>query len=151
LLRGGRGTELLFLHTTRYRLDRPLLLRFEESHSHATQHLLYEPAGSEARLLHRAATLVLVDDEISTGRTLVNLAVAFRRVNPHLKAVHILSITNWLSWAQRAEMIAEIGLPTHFHSLLYGRFTFEPNAAFDPGPVPDVTGGGLLKDHCLPP
>ena len=43
LRRSGRD-DVLFLHTTRYRLNRPLALTFDESHSHATEHLLYEPA-----------------------------------------------------------------------------------------------------------
>ena len=143
--------DVLFIHSTRYRLNRPLALGFEESHSHATAHLVYEPADLDhARLFRNARSLVLVDDELSTGRTLVNLAAAYRRINPGPRSVHLVCLTDWMSERRRAEIAAEIGLPTFVHSLLEGSFHFEPDPAFDPGPIPDVTGGGDLKDAYLP-
>src|SRR3712207_8844377 len=42
-LRQSGRTDVLFLHTTRYHLSRARALRFEESHSHATEHQLYLP------------------------------------------------------------------------------------------------------------
>lgn len=142
--------DMLFQHTTRYRLNRPLLLDFQESHSHATQHLLYEPAEpAHAALLSDAKSLVLVDDELSTGRTLVNLATACRRRLPRLREVHLVCLTDWLGPRRRAELSAEIGLPTTVHSLLAGQFSFEPDPAFDPGTPPDVSGRGDLKDGFL--
>jgi hypothetical protein len=147
--RTGRQ-DLLFLHTTRYRLSCPQALTFDESHSHATEHLLYEPTEREhAELFRRAKTLVLVDDEISTGRTLANLASAFHGTNGNLAAVHLVSLTDWLGPPDRAECVRRIGLPTTFHSLLQGSFDFAPNPAFDPGPIPDVTGGGEYKNLFL--
>ncbi|MCI0462541.1 MAG: phosphoribosyltransferase family protein [Gemmataceae bacterium] len=150
LLRLMGGDELLFLHTTRYRLSRPLALTFEEGHSHATQHLLYEPANPDHLALFRSArSLVLVDDEISTGRTLANLAAAYRQLNPHLEAVHLVSITDWLAPQNRHEVMARAGVPVSFHSLLSGRFAFTPDADFDPGPIPNADGPGDCKDEHL--
>src|SRR5690606_9219758 len=101
-----------FLHSTRYRLRQPLALRFEESHSHATEHLLYEPLEPAHRdLFHRAKCLVLIDDEISTGRTLTNLARAYRREHSRLETVCFVSITDWLTADRRLEIIREIGVP----------------------------------------
>jgi hypothetical protein len=149
LARTGRD-DLLFLHTTRYRLDRPPALRFEESHSHATEHLLYEPACPEAaRVFREARTLVLIDDELSTGRTLANLAAAYRRVNPALRQVALVSITDWLGVAGWTRVARQVGVPTTFHSLLRGTFVFEPDPTFDPGPLPDVVGRGDAKDRWL--
>jgi hypothetical protein len=149
LARTGRD-DLLFLHTTRYRLERPVALHFEESHSHATEHLLYEPAEpGDARLFREAQALVLVDDEISTGRTLVNLARAYRRLNGALRSVHLVSITEWLGARRRAEVADSVGLPTSFHSLHRGSFAFEADPDFDPGPIPDVVGRGDRKDAYL--
>ena len=148
--RTGRHDHL-FLNTTRYRLQHPQALSFDESHSHATEHLLYEPTGREhAELFRRAKTLVLVDDEISTGRTLAKLASAFRTVSSNLAAVHLVCLTDWLDAADRIACVERIGLPTTFHSLLQGHFEFIPNAAFDPGPIPNVIGVGDGKDFCLP-
>ncbi len=141
-----RRPDALFLHTTRYRLSRPLAFGFEEPHSHAPDHLLYEPDDD---LFRRAESLVLVDDEISTGRTLLNLAAAYRRLNPRLAAVQLVCLTDWLG-PRRAALAADLGVPVVVHSLLRGGYTFDPDPAFDPGPAPDVTGRGDLKDALLP-
>jgi hypothetical protein len=146
-----RRDDALFLHTTRYRLDRPPLLTFEESHSHAPEHLLHEPADADGRrLLHQAVTLVLVDDELSTGRTLAGLARACRGLSRALAAVHIVCLTDWLGPARRRELAEQIGLPTHCHSLLRGRFVLQADPAFEPGAVPDVAGRPQAKDAYLP-
>ena len=52
---------------------------FTEEHSHATDHLLL-PA--EAGLLRGGRPLVLVDDELSTGRTALNTIAALHRAAP---------------------------------------------------------------------
>ena len=73
----ARRNDAVFLATTRHALGLPLLGSFHEEHSHATLHLLHEPAdGATAAMVRGARSLVLVDDEMSTGRTLVNLARA---------------------------------------------------------------------------
>lgn len=57
------------LHSTRRRVPGVAALAFEEEHSHATSHLLL-PENPD--LLGGGRTLVLVDDELSTGRTVLN-------------------------------------------------------------------------------
>jgi hypothetical protein len=149
LTRTGRR-DLLFLHTTRYRLDRALALSFEESHSHATEHLLYEPSDPHhAGLFRTAQTVVLVDDEVSTGRTLANLTSTYCRLNPRLASVQVVSLTDWLSPERRGEFDNLVGVPVEFHSLLRGRFAFEEDARFDPGAIPNVSGRGDAKDAYL--
>jgi Phosphoribosyl transferase/TRSP domain C terminus to PRTase_2 len=151
LLESTGRQDVLFLHTTRYRLNRSLAFSFDETHSHAPEHLLYQPADPEdARLFRSARTLVLVDDEISTGRTLVNLARACIATNPHICSVRLVSITDWLPPGRRAEVCAHLGLPVSFDHLLRGTFTFEPNPEFHPGPIPEVNGSASHKDAVLP-
>jgi len=150
LLRQTGRRDVLFLHSTRYRLAQPLALTFHESHSHAAEHLVYFPSASALReLFDHARNLVLVDDELSTGQTIVNLARELLKVQPHVDAVHFVSITDWLSGDRRAQIAVELGRPVRFHSLLSGHFQFEPDATFDPGPIPDVVGAGNLKDGIL--
>jgi hypothetical protein len=56
-----------YLHSTRRAVPGVALLgRFDEAHSHATEHLLL-PA--DPAWLQRDAPLILVDDELTTGRT----------------------------------------------------------------------------------
>ncbi|MFC6881200.1 MULTISPECIES: phosphoribosyltransferase family protein [Actinomadura] len=52
---------------------------FEEEHSHATSHLLLPADPGE---LDRDVPLVLVDDELSTGRTVLNTIRALHAVRP---------------------------------------------------------------------
>jgi adenine/guanine phosphoribosyltransferase-like PRPP-binding protein len=52
---------------------------FEEEHSHATSHLLLP---EDPTLLCRPGPLVLVDDELSTGRTALNTIAALHALRP---------------------------------------------------------------------
>ncbi|HEX8622649.1 MAG TPA: phosphoribosyltransferase domain-containing protein [Allosphingosinicella sp.] len=116
-LRGG------FLHSTRQRIDAPLLGRFEEPHSHASAHLLYRPADID---LAAVRSLVVVDDEISTGTTLVNLARALAPALPRCGAVVAAALTDWSGsdgWLQRMPW------PARCVSLLSGRLDWTPDCA----------------------
>lgn len=88
-LRGGNSH---YLHSTRQEIDAPLLCRFDEPHSHATAHLIYRPQSLE---LSRVRTLVLIDDEISTGTTLVNLGAAIAGHLPALERIAVAALTDW--------------------------------------------------------
>jgi len=141
--------DLLFLHSTRYKLRQPLLSTFEESHSHATSHLLYQPADPvDADLFARCRSLVLVDDEASTGATFVALTAACKRHMPHLSRVVCVTITDWMGAERQAAIRAAMPVETGFVSLLDGAYGFQPSDA--PPPVmPDVTGNSDLKDHLI--
>ncbi len=150
--RGSTGREdLLFLHSTRYRLEgHRLLSTFEESHSHATGHLLYQPAApTDAALFTACRTLVLVDDEASTGATFVALAEACRRHMPDLCRVVCVTLTDWMGEEKRENLCQEMPVPTTFVSLLEGSYTFAASDAAPPR-MPNVTGNGGSKDALLP-
>lgn len=69
-----------YLHSTR--LLTPgveVVATFEEGHSHATTHLL-QPA--DPGWLRPGVPLVLVDDELSTGRTIISTIAALHTVSP---------------------------------------------------------------------
>lgn len=138
------GQDATFQHTTRYLARRPLLLRFDEPHSHAPAHLVYDP-GDRAR---QARELVLVDDELSTGTTLQNLAAAWAELHPHLERVVLVSLTDWCG--RRDDLSAALGLPTEFVSLLRGSFGFTSAPDWQPPVLPAVTGNGADKTALLP-
>lgn len=147
-LRSSGRDDLLFIHSTRYRLGPTL--DFREPHSHATEQLLHLPPDPAAKRRFAATrTLVLIDDEVSTGTTLVNLAKACREVQGGLEHVVIVSLKDWLGTHRRAELSDAIGLPTDVLSLLRGRFSFEPDPGFRPDPI-DVNGSGGAKNAYLP-
>jgi adenine/guanine phosphoribosyltransferase-like PRPP-binding protein len=65
-----------YLHSTRRTVPGiPARAAFEEAHSHATRHLLL-PADPD--VLRRPGPIVLVDDELSTGRTALNTIAALQ-------------------------------------------------------------------------
>jgi len=74
----GRRTtrdDLVYLHTTRHPVAGYEALAFEERHSHGPSQVLCVPGATPAGERWRAArTLVVVDDEVTTGLTAAALA-----------------------------------------------------------------------------
>jgi hypothetical protein len=133
-LRAHPGREALFIHSTRYRVGDGDLIEFEEAHSHAPRQFLHLPPPGPAReLLTRAATLVLVDDEASTGNTFLNLTHACRRINPHIARVHLAAITNFMGAEATAGLSARFGLPVSLGAPLSGTYRFTPGQLADGG------------------
>jgi len=73
---------------------------FEEEHSHATSHLLL-PADTAP--LDRDVPVVLVDDELSTGRTVLNTIEALHAVRPRSHYV-LAALVDLRAPADRARM-----------------------------------------------
>ncbi|WP_327269657.1 phosphoribosyltransferase [Streptomyces sp. NBC_01218] len=98
-----------YLHSTRRPV--PGVVRaggFEESHSHATSHLLLP---EDPALLAGPGTLVLVDDEFSTGNTVLNTIRALHDLYPRERYV-IVALADMRSAGDRgrlAEFADEIG------------------------------------------
>lgn len=87
-----------YLHSTRRPV--PGVVRaggFEESHSHATSHLLLP---EDPALLASPGTLVLVDDEFSTGNTVLNTIRALHDLYPRERYV-IVALADMRSPADR--------------------------------------------------
>lgn len=143
--------DLLFIHSTRYRLaSHRLLSTFEESHSHATGHLIHEPSEpGDAELFAACRTLVLVDDEASTGSTFVALAASCRRLMPDMSLIICVTITDWMGEGRRKEICSVMPAQTEFISLLEGSYSFVASDA-PPPKMPDVTGDGGFKDSLIP-
>lgn len=144
--------DLVFIHSTRYRLDREIALEFVESHSHATDHIVYLPQEKEhRRLFERARSLVIVDDEASTGNTLVNLSRACCSRIQSLEQVRAVVITDWRSQNSRAANRQSIPVDFDTVSILDGEYSFKPNPDALIAVMPPVTGNGELKDFILEP
>ncbi|WP_411126237.1 phosphoribosyltransferase [Streptomyces sp. x-19] len=98
-----------YLHSTRRPVPGvPHAAGFEEEHSHATAHLLLP---EDRALLAGDGPLVLVDDEFSTGRTVLNTLRALHARHPRRRYV-VVALVDMRSAADRArlaEFAAELG------------------------------------------
>ena len=147
----GGLQNALFLQTTRYHLSGIERLEFEEAHSHATDFFLYYPVKPDYRKQFlNADTLVLIDDEISTGKTFLRLIKAYQGVNLRLRKVFIVSLVNFAHPDDRAALETQAGVAVEWVCLRQGLLHFEDsqNAAIDQISV-NVSGNGACKKHLL--
>jgi hypothetical protein len=97
LVRDGLAAPT-YLHTTRFELEAPPLLAVEESHSHATSHRLYH---RDPQALAGDGEVVLVDDEVTTGRTMLNIIAEVHARHPRDRYV-VAVLLDWRDAAARA-------------------------------------------------
>lgn len=116
----------VFLHTTRYRIEGVKFIEFQESHSHAPSQYLHVPNSEPAiSRFFSARSLVLIDDEISTGNTFENLAKACIGLMPSIQRVHMACITDFMGSELRSNLDERFGVPTSVSSLVHGEWSFE--------------------------
>lgn len=143
--------DALFMQTTRYVLQGHDYLAFEEAHSHATDFFLYYPEQAAHRHTFKTArTLVLVDDEISTGKTFLRLIKAYQAVNPQLEKVVIVSLVNFAHATDRRFLETESGVAVEWVCFREGELSFDDshNAALDDITI-NVSGNGACKKPLL--
>ena len=137
-----------------------LLTTFSEDHSHASQHLIYQSAdkATQAQLL-ASKTLIMVDDEASTGNTCVNVVTALRNAGlDQLQQVHLTTLVDWSLNQQQdsgdvvSDQIAK-RLPNikfQRHHLLSGAWTWADAPNPEPITMPSVdtteAGSHMLGD-----
>lgn len=133
--------DAAYIHTTREEMIGVVpAFVFEEEHSHATSHKVYAPPG----MLEEAEVIVLIDDEISTGNTLMNLIAALNAQYPEKKYIS-LSILDWRSDSQqqKLEMMAkDQNLEIDVLSLQRGEFVLHHSESPDEGEIRLLEGGG---------
>lgn len=117
--------QATYIHSTReYISDITPDIQFEEEHSHATAHRCY---ALEREALEGSTPLVLVDDEITTGNTTLNIIRDIQRNFPR-KQYYIASLLDWRTEEdeRRFETLeAELGIVITPLSLLKGRICIE--------------------------
>jgi hypothetical protein len=100
-----------------------ILARFEEGHSHAASHMLQVSAEVEA-LLPAMRSLVIIDDECSTGGTFVEAARALVTALPGIAGVHCASLTDWSAGG----FLPRMPRPAAAHALITGTLEWTPGA-----------------------
>ncbi|ANU09851.1 adenine/guanine phosphoribosyltransferase [Planococcus antarcticus DSM 14505] len=142
--------EAAFIHTTREEIvgTTPSFV-FEEEHSHATSHKVYAPSG----MLEEAETIVLIDDEISTGNTLLNLVCALDDQFPG-KNYASLSILDWRNAGQKEKMkkiTSDRNISLKVLSLMAGEFNLvHSKAPEEPELISLNATGSRMLDAELP-
>ena len=128
--------DSVYLVSTRHPTGSELFARFEEEHSHASSHLLHLPQDPKTReLMLTARSLVLVDDEASTGNTFINLSKALAEAGlSNIERLVTVTLTDWSQDAVRKEL----GQHVTSVSLLDGRYTFDEDPTADLPEMPEV-------------
>ena len=136
--------DLLYLSTTRHPVAGREWVSFSEGHSHATAHHVMAPTSCEL-LSGPAKTLVLVDDETTTGNTFAALFKAVDDGGVDVKRVLLLTLTDW-SNGRAAQAIAELcpGIPVDAFSLVRGEWRWEQDAKAALPAVPVWAGEATL-------
>ena len=103
------GPDCAFLTTTREAGEGPGWVRFLEEHSHAAEQKLW--GGDLDALLQETDTVLFVDDEISTGKTLRNMVAQLTRRWPVLgeKTLVAASLLNRVT-PEQEEALADAGI-----------------------------------------
>lgn len=129
-------SDSVYLISTRHPLGTDLFARFEEEHSHASAHLIHMPVDPEIReAMLQARSLVLVDDEASTGKTFVNLHRALVEAGlSKIERIVTCVLTDWSAGAVRKT----IGESATAVSLMQGSYQFHENPAAPLPEMPDV-------------
>ena len=100
-----------------------VLCRFEEGHSHAASHMV-QVAGAIEALLPQARSLVIIDDECSTGSTFVEAAEALTAALPQIERIAVASLTDWSGGG----FLPGMARPASAHSLIAGTLHWTPGA-----------------------
>ena len=147
-----RYPNALLLNSTRHAQHNEdntetLLTTFSEDHSHASQHLIYQSADKaiQAQLL-ASKTLIMVDDEASTGNTCVNVVTALRNAGlTELEQVHLTTLVDWSLNQNQAQADVDDNISArlpnidfHRHHLLSGAWTWTDAPNPEPITMPSV-------------
>ncbi|MEO7692237.1 MAG: phosphoribosyltransferase domain-containing protein [Sphingomonas sp.] len=130
------SARAIYLQTSRQALsDARTIASFEEGHSHATTHLVQISDADVSEMAGSARTLIIVDDECSTGQTFIACAEAMRAALPRLERIETCCITDWSDGA----FVSRMPLETAGHALLYGAMDWTPAQRHAPATLGDAS------------
>ena len=129
--------SVLYLSTTRHPVADLGWVGFSEGHSHATAHHVMDPPGQQL-CSGGPVTLVLVDDETTTGTTFAALFRALRHGGLPIGRVLLLTFTDWSAGAA-VQAISDLApdLSVGAFSLMRGRWSWDRDPA---AALPSVPG-----------
>ena len=133
------GQNAIFLTTTRHPVESlPILGLFLEEHSHAQdQFILSSHDVMKHQHILNSKTLILVDDEMSTGKTFRNLILSLQKSG--LAQVERIILVSLVNWAEQHLVTDDLGVPVEVVSLLQGHWQWQENHNKIAVEMPDVS------------
>ena len=114
-----KNEKKLYVHTTRLKLPFEKLLTFNEDHSHAPVHYIYAPQQAKHKIaLSKIRNILIIDDEVTTGRTIENLKKQLVSIFPNAN-VSSLCIVKW-------EVKNNLDINQNIKALEYPQFFLPP-------------------------
>ena len=97
--------DCVYIHTTREEFSGDFIY-FSEEHSHAVEQKLY--AENLSKYIARSKEIIFIDDEISTGKTLINIAEQLKAEIPETVGKEFIaaSIINRVSSENEARLLS---------------------------------------------
>ena len=126
-----QDNEVYFQHTTRHKLEEELWFTVDEEHSHAVNHLFYKPSPDLYEAIIKSKKLVIVDDEITTGRT---IKVFLLQILPYLADLEEIVITYIVDLIALKNHLQDLNLdiPIRYVSLVKANITLKKDPEFNP-------------------
>lgn len=136
------GREGFYIESTRRATGSPIALRFSESHSHATAHLIHLPAPEDdpCDWLSHAGHVAIIDDEATTAATAAGLACALRAWRPKTPFLATLAVI--LRWKPDEDTPLELD---DVDSIAEGRFEFTASEDFPNAPPASHSVDSLVR------
>ncbi|PKH02012.1 hypothetical protein CXF72_13870 [Psychromonas sp. MB-3u-54] len=135
--------NVYFQHTTRHKLNRPLWFSVDEAHSHAVNHMFYAPKTELLEGITQSKRLVIVDDEITTGRTIKLLISGLLKYLMNIDEIVIISLVNLVDRKQNLS-ITDFNIPIRYVSLMEAQISMVKKESFKPE-LPKNADTGLCE------
>ncbi|OQY09015.1 MAG: hypothetical protein B6I28_03740 [Fusobacteriia bacterium 4572_132] len=116
-----------YIHTTRENINEEPIFDFKEEHSHATDHKVF---SQNKAFFENENQIVLVDDEITTGKTVLNIIKEIQKKYPR-QSYSILTLLDWRTEEHKKkyiEMANKLGIKINVYSLISGNVKVEGKA-----------------------
>ena len=136
-----QNNEIYFQHTTRHKLDAELWFTVDEEHSHAVNHMFYKPSPDLYDAIIKSKKLVIIDDEITTGRTIKVFLLQILPYLTDLEEIVITSIVDLMATENHLKDL-DIDIPIRYISLVKANITLEKDPDFNPT-LPNKVNSGL--------
>jgi len=136
-----------YIHTTRHKLDGYMGVEFKEEHSHASDFYLY---SNENPTFTSAKTVVIIDDEITTGKTVVNLIKQYtEQFNDNVTKVIVVSMLNLVPQTTRDVINSFFEFDVEFIQTINASVTFNKNSNVKPSIVPSAKSTNESKNDVV--